>query len=655
MADLRMFTAEQPLLRGPLGVLWRGREVDTGTPATLLPVGPGAPAGLIEAWQARRERVDRFRHPAVLRDRGVGLMDGAPVLVSDPLDGVTVAAALDAAGPSGLPLVLACDLTRRAARALHAGWDRTPRRRRRPFGLLHGDLSPESVVIGADGEVRLLGFGQLPVGAGVARDPARAAGAPVWAAPEARAGAISHKGDVYALGAMFVHLLLGAAPGASPDLDRLRREVGARAQDPAAGDLLMSCLDPDPMGRIAASEVESYLEQLQRGRTEVPLSGFLAGALPRWRAVEAVRCAPPADSGWAPGADADSAAGALAADAAPAPRGAHAEGESETVAVVPLPRILVRELDGSSWSVADRSAALGEARSGPIRTVDAGGPIPVADGEPQVPAEAAGAPAEAAGAPAEAAGSPAEAAGAPAEAPAEAEAPAATRPPDPALDLPTEGGDGGPLGSQGLPVEIFRPRLDLSPAEVAAGRGRGADREGLELEGATEAITPASPAAGRAAEAASDAMAAVDYVSGDDGGALRPPLRLLRREGGAPPPGLFDDDRGAGDEAPARPSPARAASPTVPVVLGPAPEAPPAAAAPAQPALGSAAPAVTTLGPDPLTARLRDAARAPPPAEERTTAWLIGLAAAALLLVGVAAFNPLGGDRAPEPAAQARR
>lgn len=77
-------------------------------------------------------------------------------------------------------------------------------------GLIHGDLKPDNLRLGADGALKLMDLGlAVPVGA----QPRSVQGTPLYLAPEAvRCDRLDGRSDLYALGAVFYHLLAGQPP-----------------------------------------------------------------------------------------------------------------------------------------------------------------------------------------------------------------------------------------------------------------------------------------------------------------------------------------------------------------------------------------------------------------------------------------------------------
>lgn len=150
--------------------------------------------------------------------------------------------------------------------------------------LLHRDLKPGNVMIGAFGEVQVMDWGLAKItraadpGGGESADATGVAGTYAYMAPEqARGLRIGPAADVFGLGGILCQILTGrptyagdnpVAEAVAGDLDATFRRLGGCGADPALIALAKRFLDPDPATRItdarlAADEVKAYRNAVQ--------------------------------------------------------------------------------------------------------------------------------------------------------------------------------------------------------------------------------------------------------------------------------------------------------------------------------------------------------------------------------------------------------
>lgn len=245
----------KPLEAGGMGVVYLGRRADDVYDQQVAiklvrPVHLLAAADfrrqLISRFEAERSILARMSHPNVARILdGGSTAGGIPYLVMEFVDGVSLTdycknQKLDV--PARLALFCkVCDGVQEAHRHL----------------IVHRDLKPDNILVGGNGEPRLLDFGiakileQEPLAA--EKGTSLSAMTPAYASPEqVRQEALTTSSDVYSLGVVLYQLLSGVRPY---ELGGLR---------PAEAEHVVCDTLPDPMHRMLAKAAITDGERRQR-------------------------------------------------------------------------------------------------------------------------------------------------------------------------------------------------------------------------------------------------------------------------------------------------------------------------------------------------------------------------------------------------------
>ncbi len=174
--------------------------------------------------------IARLAHPNVIAVHDVGEADGEVFVAMEHVEGVTVRDWLRTA-PSPLDIL---DVFAQAGRGLAAAHQ---------VGLVHRDVKPSNIILGADGRARVLDFGLARGG-----DEAGVAGTPAYMAPEQKRGeAVDGRADQYAFCVALAEALGGH--GTTERVGRaLRRGHAVRAEDRFPSmDALLAELAPPPV------------------------------------------------------------------------------------------------------------------------------------------------------------------------------------------------------------------------------------------------------------------------------------------------------------------------------------------------------------------------------------------------------------------------
>jgi serine/threonine protein kinase/tetratricopeptide (TPR) repeat protein len=221
------FVRGEEIGRGPLGIVHRGQDQSDSRSVAMrfLPREALSPDGSLQALVADLKAAASLSHPNVVRVLGLVELGGQRCVLSELVQGKSLAAVLKPGQKMSVPTVQG--VARFLAQALAAIHAR---------GLVHGSIRPSNVM-SAGGVVKLadLGLGRLFQ---------KLVPADQYRAPENRLDAA---GDVYAFGAVLYELLTGTVPRPGPS------QPIAGVPEPLDR-IVRRCLDPRPEARFARGE-----------------------------------------------------------------------------------------------------------------------------------------------------------------------------------------------------------------------------------------------------------------------------------------------------------------------------------------------------------------------------------------------------------------
>ncbi|HKY32252.1 MAG TPA: serine/threonine-protein kinase [Candidatus Polarisedimenticolia bacterium] len=209
------YSLEQPIGRGSMGEVWRGRDPRIGRAVAvkLLTVPPGLDtAGRLE-WEGRflreAQAAGRLSHPGIVAVHDMGrAADGRPFIVMELVAGRSLEAALRQDGKRPVKDVL--EWGAQVAEALDAAHRR---------GVVHRDIKPANILVDADGRARIADFGIARLPDSEMTREGSFLGSPAYASPEQVRGLpVDGRSDLFSLASSLYSLLAGVKPFRGPDL-----------------------------------------------------------------------------------------------------------------------------------------------------------------------------------------------------------------------------------------------------------------------------------------------------------------------------------------------------------------------------------------------------------------------------------------------------
>jgi tRNA A-37 threonylcarbamoyl transferase component Bud32 len=230
---------------------------------------------LTAAFHEEARIASLIRHPNVVTVVDVYEQSGEHLLVMDYVDGVSIASLHQTARRLGLklPRPAALRIAVEALRGLHAAHALTGLDGR-PMMVVHRDVSPQNILVGVDGSVKLTDFGiaralerNVRTGTGEIKGKLR------YMSPEQAMGKpIDGRSDIFSLGIVLWEMLVGEKLYEAPsDLERLRLAADAQIAAPSQRDpsipreldqLVMRALQANPQARpSSAGEYADWIER----------------------------------------------------------------------------------------------------------------------------------------------------------------------------------------------------------------------------------------------------------------------------------------------------------------------------------------------------------------------------------------------------------
>ncbi|HWN27719.1 MAG TPA: protein kinase [Actinomycetospora sp.] len=274
------YRLEERIGAGAMGVVWRGTDERLGRVVAVKQVFLHAGLDDREAEEVRQRTLRegriaaRLQHPHAISVFDASIEGDEPWLVMEYLPSRSLAAVLGEQGT--LEPRTVARIGRQVADALDAAHQ---------AGIVHRDVKPGNVLLGADGTVKITDFGiSRATGDLTLTRTGMLAGTPAYLAPEVARGEDSTSAsDVFSLGATLYAAVEGMPPfGADDNALALLHAVAAGKVVPPtqAGPLtalLMRLLRDDPAERPTAVQARQELGRIAHagGRAEAPLADLV--------------------------------------------------------------------------------------------------------------------------------------------------------------------------------------------------------------------------------------------------------------------------------------------------------------------------------------------------------------------------------------------
>jgi serine/threonine protein kinase len=188
--------------RGGMGDVYRARDVSLDRDVALKTIVGllGSDATFVERFREEAKAAARLSHPNLVQVHAFGEHEGTLFFAMELVPGKSLGDRLKS-GP--LPWREAARFAAQAARGLDAAWQK---------GIVHRDVKPENLLVGAEGTVKVADFGLAKrlESNGAHTATGIIVGTPRYMSPEQAQGeTLDFRSDMYSLGATVFHLVAG--------------------------------------------------------------------------------------------------------------------------------------------------------------------------------------------------------------------------------------------------------------------------------------------------------------------------------------------------------------------------------------------------------------------------------------------------------------
>lgn len=181
----------------------------------------------VEMFMREAKLASLLDHPNVVTAYDYGELDGELYLAMEYVEGQPLSRVLKTLAERGetLPVATVAYVLAEICRGLHAAHELTDPETKQPLNLVHRDVSPQNVMLGYDGRVRLLDFGVAKIETENATKTGEVKGKTAYMSPEQAMGdPLDRRSDFFGVGALlFECLALRRMWGDGTDMEVIRK------------------------------------------------------------------------------------------------------------------------------------------------------------------------------------------------------------------------------------------------------------------------------------------------------------------------------------------------------------------------------------------------------------------------------------------------
>ncbi len=249
--------------RGGMGVVHKAKDQRLGRLVALKFLPPHATEDptLLKLFRREARAAAALTHPGIVTIYDVGVMGSREFIAMELVEGETLDAVLDTAGP--LPIDSLLDLFEKVCSAIEYAHNNN---------VIHRDIKPANLMRTKLG-VKVMDFGLAKlVNVKTTGGQTVIGGTPNYMPREQLTGQADHRADIFALGATFYELATGVLPG-HPGVPAHKADSypSPRQRVPAIpakfSELLMHCLEPNAGDR--PQDLPTILRELRSIRAEL--------------------------------------------------------------------------------------------------------------------------------------------------------------------------------------------------------------------------------------------------------------------------------------------------------------------------------------------------------------------------------------------------